>query len=499
MAMHLGSVALVHAVGLRLLHSAWAAFAAALLFGVSSIAFTPLHWSSGIVELMVTLLALAAFATWLEARRRGSAVWHGASAALVLAALLSKESAILYPLVPLVAHFRLGERGSALALAAPLAVCGGYAAAFAATLSRVHYVGSVAYAMTASPLFLAFNLATYLAWLAQPWVPLRDALATVHPELWGAGLAVALAVAVALWTQRGAPRHPEEVGAAWFLAFLLPVVPLAHHTYLYYLYLPLPGMCWLIAGAGLRLTRGLTARRTALAGAWATGLAVTLAAVVAIELVATRARERALVRDTAFPADKTMREALLLRNAITDLRRTPLPPGTRIAFVNPAPRRHFAVADTARRGDRPIGSYLPLEGALRHGEAVRLFFPGVEYLGFRDSLPRDWEDAEVFLYQDEGTVRHVGKGAQALAELGYFLLKARDWPRCEAMFLRSLALGEPLPDATFGLIITRDFLGDPAGSAIYAREFLRRWPSDPRAATVAQGLAQAGPPARPWR
>jgi hypothetical protein len=306
------------------------------------------------------------------------------------------------------------------------------------------------------------------------------------------GLGVALALAAVLWTQRGAARHPEEVGLVWFLAFLLPVVPLASHTYLYYLYLPLPGMCWLLAGAGLRIARGLAARRPALARSLQPGLALALAAVVAVELAATRARERALVGDTTFPADKTMREAMLLRNAIADLRRTPLPAGTRIAFVNPAPRRHFAVADTARRGDRPIGSYLPLEGALRQGEAVRLFFPGVESLGFADSLPRAWEDAEVFLYQDEGTLRHVGRGATALAELGYFLLKARDWPRCEAMFLRSRALGGPLPDATFGLIITRDFLGDPAGSAFYAREFLERWPGDSRAATVAQGLASAG-------
>src|SRR6185503_16885608 len=97
-----------------------------------------------------------------------------------------------------------------------------------------------------------------------------------------------------------------------------------------------------------------------------------------------------------------------------------------------------------------------------------LFYPGVTYLGFDDHLPREWEDAEVFLFQDEGNLRDLGRGGEALSQLGYFLLKLHEWNRAEAMLLRSRQLGDTLADATFGLIVTRDYLGDHAGSQRYA-------------------------------
>ena len=45
--------------------------------------------------------------------------------------------------------------------------------------------------------------------------------------------------------------------------------------------------------------------------------------------------------------------------------------------------------------------------------------------GSGKTIPTEWEDAEVFLYQDEGTLRHLGRGSKALAELGYFTLRLR--------------------------------------------------------------------------
>src|SRR2546430_1691155 len=82
---------------------------ATLRVGASSIAFTPLHWASCLVELLVTTFTLAAFATFLVARERGSLALGWAGALLILAALLSKESPILFPIVLLAVHFRLGD------------------------------------------------------------------------------------------------------------------------------------------------------------------------------------------------------------------------------------------------------------------------------------------------------------------------------------------------------------------------------------------------------
>lgn len=476
--LHLASTALVYRIGGRLLQSrAWAA-AAAVLFGVSSIAFTPMHWTSCMVELLVTVFSLAAFQLWLIARDRGSngVAWLAAIAAF--AALLSKENAVLLPLVMVAAHFRLGApRPPARFLAPPVTASVAYVIAFLATLKLVHFVGSEAYAMSRSPGFLALNLGTYLAWLASPNVAVRDAVASVDPSGWKVGLPVGLAMALILWTQRRERRHPEEVGAAWFLAFLLPVVPLAHHTYLYYLYLPLPGVCWMVAGALRRGTRALSVRAPAAAPLGAGAAVLLLLGVAVTDFMSMQARERAM-RGT-FPLDKTIREAMLLRNAVTDLGSARFAPGTRFALVNPAKVVHFSMTRTT-----PVSTltYIPLEAAIRNGDAIRLFHPGLQYLGLSQDLPPKWEKGvELLLYMDEGTLRPIGCCGKALSELGYFLVRGNDWERAEPLLLRSRELGDTLADATIGLILTRHFLGHEEESDRYAREFLRRWPNDPRA------------------
>ena len=485
-ALHLANTALVYVIGTRLLRSRGAGFSAALLFGASSIAFTPLHWASCLVELLVTTFTLAAFAMFLATRERRGLTPGWAGVLLILAALLSKESAILFPVVLLVVHFRLGDPAPPRSLAPQSVAVLAYAAGFLATLPLVHYAGSETYSMSRSPWFIGMNLATYLRWIVALYDPVRDAIAAMNPAAWRVGLPVALLAAALLWLQRRERRHPEEVGAAWFLAMLAPVVALRFHTYLYYLYLPWPGACWMLAGAGQRLAR----RRAA---AWA--MAILLAGFVVVEYGNVRTREHASLG--TLPLDKTVREAMMLENAVTGLGAAGVAPGDRIAFVNSAPRRHFAVAQTAGLDTSAVRSYLPLEGALRQGEAIRVFFPGARYLGFAASIPREWEDARTFLYQDEGTLRDLGRGSRALAELGYFTLQLEQWKDAEAMFLRSQALGDTLPDAVFGMIVTSYFLGREDESRRHAEEFLRRWPSDPRAPGVAAGLRGEPPPARP--
>ena len=481
--LHLANVALVYLIGRRILGVSRPALAAAILFGASSIAFTPLHWTSCLVELLVTTFSLASFALWLHARSpaaegvasRAPLLWI--AALLGLAALLSKESAILFPAVLVVAHLRFAPRASGRPWLPQAIVTLGYAVAFLATLKRVHYIGSEAYSMTASAPFLFQNAATYASWSVAIWDPVRDAVAAMNPAAWPIGLAVIAAAAIALWAQRREASHPAEIGAAWLAAFLLPVVPLLHHTYLYYLYLPWAGACWLLAASGARLARNRPAVGVI--------LAVLVVAFAGVEAANVRAREKRAIG--SFLQDKTMREELLLRNVVRGLREAKLTSGDRLVFVNPAPRRHTALtADAA--ADTALHSYVPLEGAMRGGETIRLFFPGVEYLGFGTALRPEWEDARAFLFQDDGRVRDLGIGGRSLAELGYFTLRLERWGDAEQLFLRSRARGDTLPEATFGLIVTSGKLGRPEESRRYAEEFLRRWPNDPRAAVVAQGL-----------
>ena len=492
--LHLANVALLYAVARRLFAGRGAAWAAALLFGTTAIAFTPLHWATGFGELLVTTFALAAFLLHLAGRDAGAPPRVGArdriallwlAALAALAAGLSKETALLLPAVLVFADRRLGGFEPRARTLVPAGLAGLiFLAGFLATLRSADYLGGEAYTLSLAPAFLAQNLATYLAWSAAFWVPVRDAVASADPRAAVPGALVALAVGLTLASQRRARRHPEELGAVWFLALLAPVVPLAHHTYLYYLYLPWAGACWLLAGAGERLARR-----------WPVLAPLLLAAALAfagIQAWSVRAREAAWTG--TFLADRTVRESAMLRNVIAALDSAGLPPGARVAFVNPAPPRHSSLAG-AQAGPR-VG-YLPLEAALRGGAVLRLRFPGLGYLGFSDTLPRAWEDAEVFLFQDDGRARHLGHGARALAELGYFTLRTRQFVRADAMFARSLALGDTLPDAVFGLATTADLLGRRNEARQRALEFLHRWPRDPRAPAVARALGLERQPPLP--
>ncbi|HTM57504.1 MAG TPA: hypothetical protein VL123_03740 [Candidatus Udaeobacter sp.] len=484
--LHLANTAMVFAIGRRLTGSTGAAWGAAILFGTSSIAFTAVHWTSCLVELQVTAFALLSFLFYLRAREAASLEppSPGASAALLalsaisaLAAMLSKESAILLPAVFLVVDQRAGlwPRKPGTVILPALATLG-YAAAFVITIRSIKYVGTEAYAMTASPAFIAKNLATYLRWLVTIQNPVRDMQATAQASSMTLGALTGLAGAAMIAAAFRSDRHPEEVGAAWFFAFLIPVVPLLHHTYLYYLYLPWAGACWAIASAARRAMAFAP-----MPLAWTCLLA--LAGFVAIEAHNARQREHQMAG--VYLADPTIRSSQLLRNMIHGMDSLSFAPGTRIAFLNPAPRRHQSLVGG---GGTVVYSYLPFETALRNGETMKLFEPRVTVLGISDRMPREWEDAEIVGFAMDGRLKKFGTGGVALTELGYELLPLTSWTAADSMFRRARELGDTLPDGTFGLMVTSHYLGRTQEMQAFCREFLRRWPNEHRAAIVDTAL-----------
>ena len=497
-ALHLVNTALVFAIARRLTGGLGAACAAAVLFGASAIVFTPLHWTSCLVELQVSTFTLAAFLVYLRARDGAKAaepapprvatdpqaagvsrplIWL--SALLGLAAVLSKESVILFPLAFLVADRRSGLFTPHLRTVIPGAIAAaGYGLAFALLIRTIKYVGTEAYGMTASPSFLMFNFATYLRWLVALTDPLPDLKAVVHTEALATGAMVALAALVLLAISFRAKRHPEEVGAAWFLIFLLPVVPLEHHTYLYYLYLPWAGACWTIAAAGQRLVN-----RAPLPLAIVAALA--LVGFAALQARAVRARESRM--SGYYPADRTIRDSMILKNIVGGLDTLGYAPGTAFVFANPAPRVHRPLA-----GSGPIVySYMPFDAALRDGETLRLFAPTWKSLDVVERVPREWEDREIVLFNGDGKLWRIGRGGRALTELGYRLMPLGIWAPADSMFRRARALGDTLPDGTFGLMATSHYLGHDDVMREFCREFLRRWPNEPRAAVVDSALEKS--------
>lgn len=440
--LHLLNVVFVYGLSARLGGSRAAAGAAAILFGVSAIAFTPLHWATGIVELLTGSLLLGATLLWLEARCRCGG-WRWAAALLALAAMLSKETAATWVLVVTLLEWRSARGGPVWRTLLPaVAVSGAFVFFFLVTGQARQLDPTAAYARSASPLFLAQNLSTYARWCVALHEPIRDVVAAADPRAWRVAVPLLLALGLALWRQPRAARRPVEVGMGWWLAFLLPVLPLAHHTYLYYLYIPWAGGAIAVAALG----RTLCARCPRWL-ALAIGL-VALGGYTLVEAHNVAAREKA-TRD-ALPVDRTMRDAVLLSHALPALRAAALPPGTRVAFVNPVPRPRFDVMTglPTRPEDRSQReSYWPLEAALRGGETLRLFLPGIEYLGFANTIPPGWEDAECFRFEQRGWLEPWGRGQRALLRQAAVQLAAREWSAAESTFRRVRALGDTLPGA----------------------------------------------------
>ena len=489
MGLHLLAVAGVYALALQLGLAQGASAAAACIFAGSGIAFTPLYAASGIGDLLACALLLAATLLHLEGRRRDRALWLWTAAATAVFPALAKESPAAWPLVVFSLECRRGLQWRAIT---PALVAGTVTVLWFAVVTQASWLGPASsYALTFVPAHLAFNLATYLRWCVEPGAPMRDIVAAVNPSSWPAALAVAIAITAAIRWERHRSSHPIEFGVSWLLAFLLPALPLAHHTYLYYLYIPWVGGSIAAAAAGAAL-----ARASETPGNWRSLPAkpVTLVALSALALFVlvedrgVRLRER-LTFD-ALPADPTLRESTLLRHALTGLRAASLPPGIPVGFVNPVPRPAFELPGPFNNPGDIIErrEYVPLEAALRGGRALQLFVPGLVDSGFAVTIPAGWERVECFLYEQRGWLRYWGHGQEAFMRQGEFQAASERWASAESSFARVRALGDTMPTAICGQAVALVRLGRAHYAAALVDTFRHRWPSDARAQLLSSAL-----------
>jgi hypothetical protein len=477
LALHLAAVLGVYALAVRLTGRRGAGAAGALLFAASGIAFTPLHWVSGIGDLMACVLLLGATLVHLEGRRRSLTALCWAAAVLAASATLAKETAIVWPVAVAVLEWRGGLFRPRWRALLP-SVVAGFGMGTWLAFTR-HLPGSDAldpYGVAVSPMHLVSNLLTYARWCVALWDPLRDSIAAMDPGAWRVGLIVVFGTVVAVRHQWLRPQHPLEVGVAWWCAFLVPVLPLAHHTYLYYLYIP-----W--AGGAVALAvgvAGLLDRYPPRVAVWI-GCAA-LAGFGLVEGHNAAVRERATI--DALPADRTLREATLLGHALPALRASGLAPGTAIGFVNPIPGPRFDLMSGAptRSGDQATRtSYMPLEAVLRGGEALRFFAPGLIYRGFATTIPPGWDDVECFLYEQRGWLRPWGHGQDALRNQAALQASKGRWAEAESSFVRVRTLGDTLPQVLCGQAVALYRLRRTREADALVDTFERRWPHDRRA------------------
>lgn len=251
-------------------------------------------WASGAPDLLLALFVLTGYAVHLSLRRRASFSRRVAAWGLFAAALLSKETAIAYPLFVAVGEWSMAERRSAagrFAAAARAAVP--YAVVAAGVLAaRTALLGSAFGAaartppaswLPALPEALAFYLRQSL-WPVSlsPLYPLRpvglDAVDAAR--LAAAGIVVlAAAAAAALAWRRGTTYR---VGIAAFAGFLAPVLvslgQLEPERLVQdrYLYLPLWGLLLVVFQAAGDLAARLLPPERAERALVACGLALAL-------------------------------------------------------------------------------------------------------------------------------------------------------------------------------------------------------------------------------
>lgn len=253
------------------------------------------------------------------------------------------------------------------------------------------------------------NALSYIGWTVNAWFPsvrgfgdARDP--AVYPWAWAA---IALAAVGLAWPRLR--RHGFAHAVAAYLVLLLPVLPLRHHTYHYYLTVPMLGAGWVVASllAALMPARsGGVAARNGKRTPWP-GLAAALA-VVLLTWNGALLVQRIATQPFAIPG--------LLSNSLTDRARiaakvrdglagAPLAPGTRLAVWLPNGWAYPGAASTASAPDAIPYTRRNLRSALMDGVALRVLFPALVEVQVVDHFDRSRLDWLWALCRPDGSAR----------------------------------------------------------------------------------------------
>lgn len=488
---------LVHAANLALLY-AWVrsrsgsvltAAVAAGLFGATRLHVTALGLVATIGEPLALAFTLGAFLL----NDRGT---RGRIAALLLfaCALLSKESVVLLPLVLLLPRPDAAPFRVRLLRSAPLIGLGAlYAGLLMMTGAGSAQLGGEAYQRGFGPnLFL--NLMTYSRWVADLGDPFPGQVSAIASASWPIGGAAVLVLVMLAWFARRA-TFPPLVGLVWWLLALAPVLPLLHHTYLYYLYVPFAGVAMALAGAAGAVEAWSAAARV---GWLPIVRGVAIALVIAHGLHADRllaTRYAAHMPGTGIPLDSDLRKSEIARHVAEAVTKELTGRHERVAFMLPSAfQKVYSTATGQLEAGKTGGSYSMLAGAIDDGRGLRALVPGVDSVAFIDEWQPGYGDFEMFSQSSDGTVFHVGRGADGYAATAQAMISAGLRDPARAML--EGALSEFPDNAALRYQHARWFYfeGDSAAMRRELNELLRRAPNDSLAARVRAGAAGATAP-----
>jgi hypothetical protein len=411
LALHALNAALTYRLARRVGLSPGAAAFGAVFFAGHIAHFDAIYAVTGAGELLAAALVLVGLLAALPTPGRDPAPWRSwVVTACYAAALLSKETVVLFPaLLALAARLRPSVARAALL------PCAALGALYLASFWLGDPFGFRGEGIVRNPYQPAWGVPLLQAWATHvSWTfhalyfalgDLNDSVGP-HPEGWVASAAAAaLLVALALRARRDpsarGPLAAAGLGAGHFLAFILPVLPLARHAYHYYLYLPLVG-----AGLLLAAVLDVALRRRVRAVVW-----VAAALLAANAAAAVRVAEESVVPGTNLQSFGVLRRARVAERVLGELAQSPAPLPEDLVVLGPHPLRPTSPADTTW-----LGRYLfvNVRTALDEGRAIRVTFPHVQRVRFAADLGQWLDRPDVVVVDYEGLVQ---RGPTALLYL----------------------------------------------------------------------------------
>ena len=490
MMLHALNAVLVFAVARLCTGSRAVALVAGLAFSTFDLAFTAVFWVSGVQDLLAVAFLLTCALIWAARAAKGPIVSIASAGALALS-LLSKEIGVLFPAVLALVAWAQGSwsRRTATALIPHAAISVAAGALFLTQGAKIAEGGAYGSGFSTD---IAHNLATYVAWTADIVHPFKDRLAVIDPGAWRIAAPAGALAALFLFTFKGRRARMAWAFAGWYALALAPVLPLLHHTYLYYLYPASAGAAILLGLAADRIGTAISHGRAALprresaapgatpvstgAGYRRQALGISFTAVVAATLCVTgfmnvRARERTyLPPDFVLPHDHVLRAAELARNSASTFSEAAIPLGADLLLINPFAPASVDLSEGAAP-EAPRVTTDMVRAALREGDVLKLLRPDLGDISFSGRMEPAWENRHGFLYNAYGKLTYVGTGADIWANLStVHLQQTKNLEESIRCSRRALELRPDHPRAALNLGIALAM----EGSVAEAREHLAR-------------------------
>lgn len=252
--LHVGVICAAYLLSSMLLGDGAGAFLATLAFVLTPKAHpVAVLWASARAELMMSLFCLLAVIFWIRWDRGEARGWLPAAGASYLLALMSKETAVLLPVLLL-----LTPTGSRYFTSRRVFAVGVMALTTAAVLMIRAHADALMLAVTDAH----YNLMTpFSRWTRNARNYFQRALPSPLALLLIVGIPALLTTPRSSTLRLdGTTRRLAIFAGAWFLVFILPVLPIAGRSELY-LYLPGFGICLLVGAVLTELSRHTPARR----------------------------------------------------------------------------------------------------------------------------------------------------------------------------------------------------------------------------------------------